>query len=190
MPKTIRSIARAAIIAALYALLTMILAPISYGEVQFRVSEALCILPFFFPESIVGLTIGCLIANIIGNGVFDIVLGTLATFLAAIVTYLVGRIFKNTAIRLVLGELAPCVFNGFIIPVVLIFSGVVEREAYFISAAFVFLGEAVVIGILGTGLYFALRPLMRFLQNDRSQTVEDSGKEPKKDVPIVSGTDE
>ena len=177
MPKTIRSIARTAVIAALYALLTMLLAPISYGEIQFRVSEALCILPLFFPESIVGLTIGCLIANIIGNGVFDIVLGTLATLLAAIITYLVGRFIKNTAIKLFLGELSPCVFNGFIIPVVLILSGVVEKEAYFVSAAFVFLGEAVVIGILGTPFYFAVRPLTRFLLPDRSEESVDHNAE-------------
>ena len=163
MPKTVRSIARAAIIAALYALLTMFTQPISYGPIQFRVSEALCILPLFFPESVVGLTVGCLIANILGNGIFDIVLGTAATLIAAVVTFLVGRYIKNTALKIVLGELSPCVFNGLIIPFVLILSGI-EIQGYWIEAAFIFLSEAICLGVIGTALFFAIRPLVKFLQ--------------------------
>ena len=177
MPKTVRSITRAAVIAALYALLTMLLQPISYGPIQFRVSEALSILPLFFPESVIGLTVGCLIANVIGYGIFDIVLGTLATFLAAIATYLVGRFIKNTAAKLVLVELAPCLSNGLIIPAVLILSGV-EIEGYFIEAAFIFLSEAICLGVLGTALYFAMLPLMKFLKPDETTQKEKAPSEP------------
>ena len=178
MPKTVRSIARAAVIAALYALLTMLLQPISYGPVQFRVSEALCILPLFFPESVVGLTIGCLIANILGNGIFDIVLGTLATLIAAIVTYLVGRFIRKTALKLFLGELAPCISNGLIIPVVLILSGV-EINGYFFEAALIFTSEAVVLGLFGTALFFSLRPLVWFLESREAQKNEEKAIEEK-----------
>lgn len=162
MPKTVRFITRSALIAALYALLTILTQPISYGPIQFRVSEALCVLPLIIPESVVGLTVGCLIANIFGNGIFDIVLGTAATLLAAITTFIVGKNINNNILKLVLGELSPCVFNGLLIPVVLILSGV-STDGYFITGAFIFLSEAVCLGTLGTMLFFAVKPLMKVL---------------------------
>ena len=64
MNKTTRNIVTAAVIGALYAVLTMVLAPISYGPVQCRISEVLCILPFFMPSTTWGLFFGCAIANI------------------------------------------------------------------------------------------------------------------------------
>ena len=71
-------------IAAMYAVLTIILAPISYGPVQFRIAEALTILPFFTTSAIPGLFIGCLIANTFGgNGLWDIIFGSLATLASA-----------------------------------------------------------------------------------------------------------
>lgn len=77
----------AAMIAAIYVVLTMLFRPISYGMMQVRVSEALTILPFLTPAAIPGLAIGCLIANILGPyGLLDIVVGTAATTLAAVVT--------------------------------------------------------------------------------------------------------
>ncbi len=76
------------IIAALYAVLTYALAPISYGPIQLRVAEALCILPFFTPAAVPGLFIGCIIANALGGyGIWDIIIGSLATLIAAAITY-------------------------------------------------------------------------------------------------------
>lgn len=84
----IKILIQSAIIAAIYAALTLAFAPISYGPVQVRISESLTILPFFTPAGIYGLFIGCLIANIVGGlGMLDIVFGSLATLLAAIITY-------------------------------------------------------------------------------------------------------
>jgi len=86
--KKVRFITEAAVIAAIYAALTIILAPISYGMVQVRISEALTILPYFTPAAIPGLFVGCIIANIVGgNGLIDIVFGSLATLVAAILSY-------------------------------------------------------------------------------------------------------
>ena len=78
-----------AIIAALYAALTLLLAPISYGPVQLRLSEAFTVLPMVLPQSIPGLFVGCLIANIFNPSpsIFDIVFGSLTTLLAAYGTY-------------------------------------------------------------------------------------------------------
>ena len=85
-------IVRAALIAALYAALTLALYPISYGPVQFRVSEALTLLPVFMPEAIPGLFVGCLLANLIGSAtIWDIVFGSLATLIAAVLTYATRR---------------------------------------------------------------------------------------------------
>ncbi len=82
-----KKMVRIAVIAALYASVTILSAPISYGPVQVRISESLTVLPFIFPESILGLFIGCLIANIFGGfGLPDIIFGGLATLLAGYLT--------------------------------------------------------------------------------------------------------
>jgi uncharacterized membrane protein len=81
---TVKNITRNSIVAALYVAMTLLLAPISYGQIQCRVSEVLILLAFFNPAFIPGLTAGCLIANTFGSslGLPDIVFGTLATFLS------------------------------------------------------------------------------------------------------------
>ncbi len=101
-------------IAAMYAALTYAVAPIAYGEVQFRISEALTILPIFTPAAIPGLIVGCLIANI-GSPmmVIDMIFGTLATVLAAFST----RALRNVCIKGVpfLAPLPPIIFNALIV---------------------------------------------------------------------------
>ena len=80
-------IALSALIAALYAGLALALAPLSFGPVQFRVAEALTLLPFFVPEAVPGLFAGCLLSNLLGGfGLADVVLGSAATLAAAWLT--------------------------------------------------------------------------------------------------------
>lgn len=84
-------LARCSLIAAAYAVLTLAFPALSYGPVQVRVSEALCILPFFMPEAVWGLTVGCLVANLVGVTIgvtlpWDVFIGTLATFIAVVIT--------------------------------------------------------------------------------------------------------
>ena len=86
---TVRKLARCAVVAALYVALCLGLAPFSYGAVQVRVAEALCLLPLFGPEYILGVTLGCALANLLGSTMIDVVFGTLATFLACLCTYAV-----------------------------------------------------------------------------------------------------
>lgn len=108
-------ITRSAAIAAVYVVLTLVFAPISYGEVQVRISEALTILPFFSPAAIPGLFIGCLIANITGGAIiWDIIFGSIATLLGAIGTYLLR---KNRW----LAPIPPILSNTIIVPLVLRF---------------------------------------------------------------------
>ena len=83
----IRNLALGGMIAALYAGVTVVLAPISYGPVQFRVAEALTLLPFYIPEAVPGLFVGCLAANAFSSyGMLDMVAGSLATLTAACLT--------------------------------------------------------------------------------------------------------
>lgn len=144
-------IVRCAVIAALYSTLTIILKPISYGPIQFRISEALTILPLFFPEAIIGLSLGCFISNAFMYGPIDMVFGTLATLIAAILTRLSKKIW--------IGIFPPIIINAFAVPAILIFVG--EKIGYWFTAATVLGGQAAVIISLGIPLYFALLPLAK-----------------------------
>ena len=146
--ESIRRLVYGAMIAALYALTTVLLAPISYGDTQFRVSEALTLLPMLTPAAIPGLTVGCLIANLFGSAsVLDMVFGPLATLLAALGT----RALRN---RPVLAALCPVVANGLIVGVVL---AKTLSLPLLLTMGSVALGEAVVCIVLGLPLYYALR---------------------------------
>ena len=107
-----RSLCLSAVIAALYAALTLLLAPISYGPIQLRLSEALTVLPILLPQAVPGLFVGCLIANLYTGMLTDIVFGSLATLLAAIGTYLLRK-------HSVLAAACPVISNGVIVGLVL-----------------------------------------------------------------------
>lgn len=107
-----RSLCLSALIAALYAALTLLLAPISYGHLQCRVSEAMTVLPIVLPQSIPGLFVGCLIANLYTGALSDIIFGSLATLLAGIGTWLLRK-------RPILAAACPVVSNGIIVSLVL-----------------------------------------------------------------------
>ena len=147
-----RALVRGAIIAAIYTALTLLFAPISYGEVQIRIAESLTLLPILLPEAVPALTIGCLLANVLGGcTIFDIVFGTLATLLAAIA----ARQLRN---RLRLAMLMPVLFNGVIV-------GAVVHFAYApviplpLCMVFVAAGEAVACCVLGPIVLKMLRRL-------------------------------
>ena len=85
-------ITQGAAIAAVYVALTMIVAPIAFGPVQFRISEALCVLPYFLPSAVPGVTIGCFLANLLcGAAPLDVVFGSLATLIGAVGSYYLGK---------------------------------------------------------------------------------------------------
>ena len=106
---TTRSLCLSAIIAALYAALTMALPVLSYGAWQCRLSEALTLLPLVLPQAVPGLFVGCLVANLLSPvGVWDVVFGSLATLLAAVGTYALRD-------RPLLAAACPVVSNGLIV---------------------------------------------------------------------------
>ena len=153
--KSIRNIATAAMIAAIYAVLCILLAPISYRAIQVRVAEALTILPAFTPAAIPGLTVGCLLANILGGcPPLDIIFGTLATLIGAVGTYLLRS-------RQKLIWLPPVVSNTILVSIFSIyipFLGESEDTLWFIMLT-VGIGELISVCVLGYLLYFALKKI-------------------------------
>jgi len=148
---SVRSLCLSAIIAALYAALTLGFQAISYGAVQFRVSEAMTLLPVLFPEAIPGLTVGCLISNLfnpMGATVYDVVFGTLATFLAA---WMSSRMKGSIWLR----ALPPVVCNAVIVGMVITYAYGVDL--LWMNMLTVGLGEAAVCYALGV-------PLVRVLE--------------------------
>lgn len=115
--KKVLLITQAAVIAAIYVVLTIFINAfnLASGNIQVRISEALCILPFFTPAAVPGLWIGCLLANLLtGATIYDIVFGSLATLIGAIGTYLLRK-------HKFLCTLPPVIANAIIIPLVLRF---------------------------------------------------------------------
>lgn len=154
-----RFMSRAGIIAALYVATTLFLAPISYGAVQCRVSEALCLLPVLTPAAVPGLFIGCLIANMLGSGVwYDVVLGSLTTLAAALLT----RRLKDKPL---LASLPPVVLNGLVVGSIVYFAyefvpgSPVNAAQLLLTMGSVAAGEAVACCVLGVILVGALKKL-------------------------------
>ena len=147
----IRRIALAAGIAALYAGLTMALAPISFGVVQFRVSEALTLLPFLMPEAVPGLFIGCLLANFLGGlGIIDVVFGSAATLVAAGLTWKMPNVW--------LAAVPPVVVNALVVGGYLAF---ITETPLALSILYIGASEAGVCFLLGV-------PLCKLLKKTRT----------------------
>lgn len=151
---TLLPLCRGAMVAALYVLLTYLssLFGLASGAIQFRLSEMLCILPALMPEAIVGLTLGCLISNLLFSGlIWDILFGTLATLLGAIGAWSLRR--THVLVLTVPTVLA----NALIVPgVIMLSAGGATTPAYPLLALSVGVGEAVCAGIGGVILYRAL----------------------------------
>lgn len=114
--KNTKFIIQAAVIAAVYATLTIVLMPISSGVIQVRVSEALTILPYFTPAAIPGLFIGCVVSNMVGPyGPLDVVFGSSATLIAAVCSYYLRS-------KPFLVPLPPVIANGVIIGAMLYYA--------------------------------------------------------------------
>ncbi|MBF1255789.1 QueT transporter family protein [Stomatobaculum longum] len=144
-----RALVNAALLAAVYAALTYVTKPISFGAVQFRVSEALCILPVFTVAAVPGLFVGCFLANFLsGAAALDVIFGSLATLLGAYGTYRLRD-------KGYLAALPPILCNALIIPFVLRYGYGIEGFLPFFVLT-VGVGEIIAVGILGNMLRLAL----------------------------------
>ena len=151
---------RAGIIAALYVALTLPFATFAFGPFQIRPSEALTILPLFYPESIIGLYVGCLLVNIISAyGIYDVLLGSLATLLAAAITFVIGRLVKNKPLKVALGGLPPVILNALLVPAIWLLAG--SDIAYWLEVGIMALNEGIWVYALGVPLYVAFDKLIK-----------------------------
>lgn len=163
----VRYMAQAGVIAAIYVVLTIFISAfnLASGAIQFRISEALCVLPYFTSAAIPGLAIGCFLANLItGATIWDIIFGTLATLIGAVFSY---KLRKNRF----LVTLPPVIANAVIIPFVL-FYGYGFKSAWIVGGmdlsipfyvVTVGAGEIISICILGSILLTALIPVRKYL---------------------------
>lgn len=167
-------LARAAMTAAIYVVLTYLFAPFSFSEIQVRISEALTILPLFTPAAIPGLFVGCLVGNMLGGALLpDIIFGSIATLLGAIGTYLLRTRIKETQkgwrrfAFFFVALLPPVIANAIIVPLVL-------RYAYGILMPIPLMvltvgaGELISCVILGYLLYNVLYRYRKILFLDQS----------------------
>lgn len=156
---TTKAITANAFIAALYAVITILCAPLSYEFSQFRFSEALNLLVFFNPTYTIGLTVGCFIANVTSTvGPLDMVFGTLATLISCLLIVWFSKICKN----LFINGLIPSLINAIIVPFVIYLSSMGTSDSFELSAMYwimfgwIFLGEFVCITVIGYPIILTL----------------------------------
>ncbi|MGI6704348.1 MAG: QueT transporter family protein [Clostridia bacterium] len=146
----IKMMARGAMIAGIYAILTISFAPISYGPLQVRISEALTVLPFLWPEAVMGLFVGCITANFLGGlGIWDIALGSTATLIAA---WLTSKTTKPW-----LAPLPPVLINSVIVGGYL---SLLYNIPWWSTMTYVAVGQAVACYLLGL-------PLLHLMLNSK-----------------------
>ena len=172
MKKSTRSLTRSAVIAAAYVVISLLqnlIFPNSASmAVQCRVSEALCVLALFSPAAIPGLSLGCLLFNLISAATLplDWFIGSAATVLATMGMYYFRkiRIGRLPLLSLVMPALANGLLVGFELTVY------IQGSAFWFNAVCVAAGELIVLLTMGTALYFALRPLQHriFEKTDNS----------------------
>lgn len=148
------------VVAAIYVVITIVGADLSYGPIQFRVAEAFMLLCFFNKDYIFSLTIGCFIANIFSTvGLIDTVVGTSATLVAAIMIY----VFRNedSAVRMVICSLFPVVVNGLMVGAEL---NLVLKLPFWLSVGEVAFGECVCVTVLGVIIFRLLSKNKGFMK--------------------------
>lgn len=143
---------QAALLAAIYSALTIVSGSFGYGPVQFRISEALTVLPAVMPAAIPGLFIGCILANWFGGfGIIDIVFGSIATLLAGISTYFLRK-------HRFLFPLPPVFFNAIIVGA---YVYLLYDNSYSMAFTMLFIGISEFIICYGLGL-----PLITFIKKN------------------------
>ncbi|MDE6876146.1 MAG: QueT transporter family protein [Lachnospiraceae bacterium] len=150
--KKVLHMVQGAAIAAIYVILVVLFNYWSFGPIQFRIAEALTILPFFTPAAIPGLFVGCILANLLGGAIpADIVFGSLATLIGALGSYALRK-------HKWLVPLPPIAANTLIVPFILKF-GYGAEEAIPYMMLTVGLGEVIVCAVIGLVFLHALSPL-------------------------------
>ena len=158
MSKTTKTIVRAGLIAGIYVVLSLITVPVASGAIQFRIAEALTILPLIFPEAIPALFVGCMLSNLItGCMILDVFLGSVITLFASLCTYFIGKVIKKNWLKILLGGIFPVMLNAFLLPLIWILAYGVIEYVYYLQVLFLLISQSVSIYALGSPLYFAIK---------------------------------
>lgn len=151
MNNKVKFTVNAAIIAALYVVLTIFISAfnLASGAIQVRISEALTILPFFTPAAVPGLFVGCFLSNLLtGCAPYDVIFGSLATLIGAVGTYLISKALKHSKASTYIATLPPILANTIIVPFILSYVYEVPDAIPFLMLT-VGIGEVISCGILG-----------------------------------------
>lgn len=152
-----RRLTRIGVVAAIYVVATLLCAPLAYNAIQFRVSEMLMLLCFYNKDYIISMTVGCILANLFSSlGMVDVLFGTLATVIAAVLMYLLRK-----RVNLVAASLFPVVSNALIVGAEIKF---VFGDPFWINAAYVALGEFVCVTVLGVIVFKVLERNQGFMK--------------------------
>ena len=157
-----KRLCRAAVIAALYTVLTYVFMPLAFGPFQIRPAEALCILPLFYVEAIPALAVGCMLSHLASPYLlYDVCVGSLTTLVAAFISYLVGRFIKKNKTAILLGGLPPVLLNAIVIPFIIVFlyDDVASVGAYFSYFFSLLTTQSIWVYGLGAPLYYAVKRL-------------------------------
>ncbi len=167
----VKRLVRAAVIAAVYVTLCLVLAPLSFGPVQIRFAEALTLLPVLFPEAVIGVTLGCFLSNLIASAPVDMVVGTAATLAAALLTRRLRHLrFKGLPLA---ASLPPVLLNAVVVGAeltILYFSPASPLGIYLVNMLSVGAGQLVSCCVLGLLLVFAIEksPALRRVLSDET----------------------
>ena len=149
--KPTRAFARAGIIAALYTAISVVIFPFASGAIQVRLSEGLTLLAVIFPEAIFGLSVGCMLSNLItGCAPLDVVFGTLITLVAAVLSFICTRKIKRNILRILIGGIFPVMLNAFLLPLIWIYCYGAIEYIYPLQALLLVVGQAVSVYAVGS----------------------------------------
>ena len=160
----INALVKCALIAGLYTVLSLAAGSFSFGMVQVRIGEALCMLAVFSPIAVIGVALGCLLTNLLGTfmglnilGMWDVLFGTLATLFAAYLSYRFRRVTVKGAP--ILSVVPPVIINALVIGLELTFveMGGFSLPVFGLNALYVGIGEALACGVLGLALVTAIK---------------------------------
>ena len=160
MSNSLKKIVRAGVVGGLYIALSMITFSISSGAIQFRPAEALTLLPLLFPETAIGLFVGCFFTNLItGCTPWDMVLGSIITLLAGVLTAFTGKAIKQRLISVVVGGLFPVLLNAFLLPLIWLYMGSGLEYVYIIQCLLLIASQSLSVYALGIPLSLSLAKL-------------------------------
>ncbi len=160
--KKVQFITRAGLISALYVALVFPSFSFASGFFQLRFCEALTVLPLFFIEAVPGLFIGCIIVNLItGCALIDIILGALITLVASLLTFVVGKIIKNTVLKFIVGGFFPIVLNAFLLPLIWYLAYGKLEIVYIYNVISLLISQSVSIYLFGIIVLISVKKLMK-----------------------------